>query len=325
MADSKKRKAIEEVAKQNENNNTVDREVQQKRINRKQTAQRDRQWQTVDSGDDESNINSEEVSFVKGTTKDEIRETDSSNDSRSTESSTSDKKKNNSKKEHKKNKKESKKKDKHSKSRKSKKDKKDKKKKHSHHDNVKGYVNQNEYGKYGIIKDEHFFQKQREFEVYMDEVKGMPGIMGQSKKEVMQHFKSFIEDYNTATMPDEKYYNYERWEMEDYQNKKNIERMQQEKRNNLILDNESNSVFNDEEVMRQERKRLKQLAEQKEFNETLLKVSHNKGLQENMKRQAELTTELQQAYKRGDTITVKRIERLLAPEEEKVRIKHPWG
>ena len=33
---------------------------------------------------------------------------------------------------------------------------------------------------------------------------------------VMTYFKDFIEDYNTATMPHEKYYNYEAWEMNEY-------------------------------------------------------------------------------------------------------------
>lgn len=32
-----------------------------------------------------------------------------------------------------------------------------------------------------------------------------------------------MEDYNTATMPHEKYYNYERWEMADYQARKAME------------------------------------------------------------------------------------------------------
>ena len=42
------------------------------------------------------------------------------------------------------------------------------------------------------------------------------------------------------------------------------------------------------------------------------------------RRQSQLTTELQQAFKRGDTATVKRIERLLAPEEVRA-VKHPWA
>ena len=35
----------------------------------------------------------------------------------------------------------------------------------------------------------------------------------------MQHFKQFMEDYNTATMPHVKFYYYERWEMAEYERK----------------------------------------------------------------------------------------------------------
>ena len=38
-------------------------------------------------------------------------------------------------------------------------------------------------------------------------------------------FKDFIEDYNTATMPHDKYYNLEAWEMKEYR------RVQTEKAN----------------------------------------------------------------------------------------------
>ena len=37
--------------------------------------------------------------------------------------------------------------------------------------------------------------------------------------QVMQHFKQFMEDYNTATMPHVKFYYYERWEMAEYERK----------------------------------------------------------------------------------------------------------
>ena len=34
--------------------------------------------------------------------------------------------------------------------------------------------------------------------------------------QIMIAFKDFIEDYNTATMPHDKYYNLEAWEMNEY-------------------------------------------------------------------------------------------------------------
>ena len=35
------------------------------------------------------------------------------------------------------------------------------------------------------------------------------------KREQLEYFSEFCEDYNTATMPHKKYYNYEEWEMQE--------------------------------------------------------------------------------------------------------------
>ena len=45
----------------------------------------------------------------------------------------------------------------------------------------------------------------------MAEVKGVPGVMTESKRDIMAHFKSYMEDFNTATMPHHKYYDFEKW------------------------------------------------------------------------------------------------------------------
>lgn len=47
------------------------------------------------------------------------------------------------------------------------------------------------------------FIKQREFEAWMREVKGVPDFGG-PKGAMMELFRGFMEDYNTATMPHEK-------------------------------------------------------------------------------------------------------------------------
>lgn len=54
-------------------------------------------------------------------------------------------------------------------------------------------------------------------------------------------FKDFIEDYNTATMPHDKYYNLEAWEMNEYR------RLQMEKANktgNFLLNSPLICLFN---------------------------------------------------------------------------------
>ena len=134
----------------------------------------------------------------------------------------------------------------------------------------------------------------------------------------MDAFKCFMEDYNTATMPHEKYYNYEKWEMEEYQ--------RQQRRAQKSRDREQvREVFDDEAERRRELKRKRELAEKREFHETLAKISQDKDKRESMRRQDELRAELQLAYKSGDQATVSRLERILAPEEEKVGVRHPWA
>jgi hypothetical protein len=36
-----------------------------------------------------------------------------------------------------------------------------------------------------------------------------------------EYFKEYIEDFNTATLPHEKYVNYEKWEMQEWESKFN--------------------------------------------------------------------------------------------------------
>merc|ERR1712061_664973 len=92
-----------------------------------------------------------------------------------------------------------------------KKDKKDKKKKNVDKKSKKlnkkkklGKANRdavsNQFGKYGVIKQEDFFNKKPEFLLWAMEVKKEnTDAMGQMKQKDL--FKEYIEDYNTATMP----------------------------------------------------------------------------------------------------------------------------
>ena len=96
-----------------------------------------------------------------------------------------------------------------------KKDKKKKKdtKKHKHKKSSHA-VDQLVYGSHGVLRDSDFFNKQPEFECWMREVKNLPDFNG-PKWEVMEHFKSFAEDYNTCTFPSSKFYNLAKWEAEE--------------------------------------------------------------------------------------------------------------
>ena len=159
-----------------------------------------------------------------------------------------------------------------------------------------------------------------EFEAYMDEVKHMPGVIGSSKREIMTWFKTFIEDYNTATMPHKKYYNLEQWEMEEYRHKQLVQQQQR-----VLGTGVEKSSFDDESERRLEVKRQRDLQELKEFDETKQRMISNVSKREDIRRQEQLKLQMQIAHKSGDHATVARLERVLAPDEVKVTVKHPWA
>ena len=89
-----------------------------------------------------------------------------------------------------------------------------KRKKSSSDKDRKNTVNNNKdddqpvFGQYGLIKLSDLPQKQRSFEIWMENVKGLGGFNG-PKWEMHNYFKEYAEDYNTATLPHIKYYG--RW------------------------------------------------------------------------------------------------------------------
>ena len=168
----------------------------------------------------------------------------------------------------------------------------------------------------------------------MTEVKKCPGIMSQSKHEVMDAFKGFIEDFNTATMPHEKYYDYGRWEMQEYEKQKKNKSSSSKKGkrggDDGVLEEEEGQEYvfaNDEEARRSELKRAKEAAEKEAFHETMRKMARDKDKQEGLRSQEILKSQLQMAYKMGNKEEVKRIEMMLAPDENKEQAgpPHPWA
>ncbi len=121
-----------------------------------------------------------------------------------------------------------------------------------------------------------------------------------------------------ATLP-MKYYDLDRWEMEEYRRSKV---QSSSDRDGILPDS-----FNDEEDRRAELRRQRELEEQRQFRELKEQMSRDKEMTEGMRRQEELRIQLQLAHKQGDLQTVRRVERLLAPEpaESASAVKHPWS
>lgn len=68
-----------------------------------------------------------------------------------------------------------------------------------------------EYGKYGIIRETDLYSKRPEFMLWAAEVKGAD-VEAMPRFEEKELFKSYMEDYNTGTLPHKKYYDLETYE-----------------------------------------------------------------------------------------------------------------
>ena len=194
--------------------------------------------------------------------------------------------------------------------------KKKKKKKKSKAKNA-GACDQDQFGSRGVVRESDFFRKRREFEAWLGEVKQMPGFSG-SKREQLELFREYAEDFNTCTLPSDKYYDLEAWETAEYARKLRGERSSTKER----------TVFDDERELERERRaeaeKRDRAAEQAELRDRARDGDRMKDV-----READLLrAEQQHAYKRGDQDAVRRIQRkldALAPEKADAGPKHPWA
>lgn len=159
------------------------------------------------------------------------------------------------------------------------------------------------FGKYGVLRaaDFHKEQTQRSFTIWMEEVKGIGAFSG-PKWELQEYYKEYMEDYNTATLPHMKYYNYDKWEMEEYQ------------RNKEKLSSGSGSGLKSDEALH--RQTLHQQAAAKRKQEEAFALSlMSKEKMEEMKWKKQLQSEMAHAYKTGDQETYLRLKNRLEPSE----------
>jgi hypothetical protein len=187
---------------------------------------------------------------------------------------------------------------------KSKKRKKEKKKRHKSSKESSEKKNEDDglpsFGKYGVLKANDYHKQQRSFTVWLEEVKGILSFSG-PKWELQNYFKDYMEDFNTATLPHIKYYDYEKWEMEDYQ------------KNNAASATSNKSTAQRDEALHMQS--LQEKAQEKRHEEIkLVRNMMSTEKREEMKRKAELQAEMAHAYKTGDQETYLRLKSRLEPE-----------
>jgi hypothetical protein len=196
--------------------------------------------------------------------------------------------------------------------RKKKKRKKDKKKKHSRKEkksNKKKKKSKSEkdedkddgrpvWGKYGIIKLSDLPHKQRSFNVWLEEVKKIPGFNG-PKYELHNLFKEYAEDYNTATLPHIKYYDYEKWELEEYNKTKAAAA------SSSSHGKEAAFFLEQQEAAKKKRER----------DQMLVRSLMSKEKIEEMKRKQEVQAEMAHAFKTGNQQRYLQLKARLEPEK----------
>mmetsp|Transcript_22802 Transcript_22802/g.45839 ORF Transcript_22802/g.45839 Transcript_22802/m.45839 type:complete len:359 (+) Transcript_22802:38-1114(+) len=162
-----------------------------------------------------------------------------------------------------------------------------------------------QFGKYGVIKAEDFYNKKPEFLLWAMEVKKQAtDNMGQM--EMKNLFKEFIEDYNTATMPSKKYYNLAAWDA--MMGKK----MQKKKRDDDMSEAQKAALacFDDEKARREEIKHLQAKKQEDIVTNEVRRMRADKTKVESMKKQEKLRTQIEMLNKAG-----------LSKEAEKVKSK----
>jgi len=166
------------------------------------------------------------------------------------------------------------------------------------------------FGKYGIINstDQHSNSRIKvSFERWLAEVKGIPDFNG-PRHELHEYFAEYAEDYNTATLPHIKYYDYDKWEMDEYSRKKQeAEKVKDGSTMNIASVAADELRHREEMAERAKRKRLEELK--------LVQYAMTAEKREEMKHQAQLRHEMAVAYKTGDEETRRRLQRKLEPDE----------
>jgi hypothetical protein len=185
---------------------------------------------------------------------------------------------------------------------KEKKNKKSKKSSSSNKKETESPLHRPVFGQHGFLKSSDMTKVQRSFSIWVAEVKGMPD--GTGKYELQKLFEEYREDYNTATLPHVKYYNYDQWELEEHQRQSRSKR------------DESTAVSGarDDEAQHRLLQRQKAAARERAEQQALI-ASMDRDKVADMKRQADLRTQMQLAFKMGDKATYRRLKDKLEPDD----------
>mmetsp|Transcript_10429 Transcript_10429/g.25078 ORF Transcript_10429/g.25078 Transcript_10429/m.25078 type:complete len:276 (-) Transcript_10429:382-1209(-) len=180
------------------------------------------------------------------------------------------------------------------------------KKKHHNRDKDEGGSRGNlmgSWGKYGVVRDEkpEGSRYETEFNAWMQEVQGV-GAAALAQWEVMEHWKTFCEDFNTGTLPDKKYYDMRKWLL----TQREAQPGQEAER----------TSFDDEAEIRRRRAEQQKAKEQAISRETLMRMGATNAIQ-NMREQELAKQQMQHAWRTGDNKRAEEMLKRFEPETDK--------
>jgi len=169
------------------------------------------------------------------------------------------------------------------------------------------------WGQYGIIRESDMPEKQEEFLAWLSEHKGV-NQEALRPWELKEHFSSYVEDFNTATLPHEKYYNMRTWYMKD------LERKQREGAQEAAEQQSAGFVrttFDDEaerkrEMLRERERRAQEIT--KVMAESMKRAGADSSLVQDMREQEEKKLAMRSSYAVGDVSKARDMAQKLDPK-----------
>lgn len=195
------------------------------------------------------------------------------------------------------------------KERKDKKKDKDKKKRGRETESLRATASGSTWGKHGIIKEADYHDKQEEFLAWLSEVKGVQQeALG--PRETKEHFSTFCEDYNTATLPSDKYYNLRTWYLND-QHRKAKEAAMADANNGGGFERSS---FDDEAERKRDLQRQRAMREDGISRVMAKAMREGEGLVQDMREQEAAKLHMRAAYQTGHVDKARNMAEKLDPK-----------
>mmetsp|Transcript_18463 Transcript_18463/g.51709 ORF Transcript_18463/g.51709 Transcript_18463/m.51709 type:complete len:374 (+) Transcript_18463:198-1319(+) len=163
-----------------------------------------------------------------------------------------------------------------------------------------------QFGKYGIIRESDYEAKRGDFQLWATEVKKVE-VEVLPKWEERELFKTYMEDYNTGTLPHKKYYDNDAYERA--RALKEIKKGRKSKKTEW-------TAFDDEADRRREaaKRREEEMEERQRQAYNELRYTTNKA--QEMRDQELLRQQMNLAYRTGNMDEARRIQERLNPDDD---------